>query len=248
MKRLRWPLATLALLLLAGAALVSCLSHTLPQGIEGPEADALAHRIERTANHEAWLRTGAVRFSFRNATHHLWDRTRNLDRVRWGDDEVLLDVGKKTGRATHKGQLVEGAAAEKLVKQAYGHFCNDTFWLNPLAKLFDDGVTRSRAVDKDGESLLIHYASGGTTPGDTYQWLVGPADVPRAWRMFVQIIKLKGLEMTWQDWQTLSTGARVATRHRALGFDALRLTDIVGGATLADVEPGPDPFASIVGP
>lgn len=245
MKRLRWPLATLAFLVLIGASLVSCLSHALPEGTAGPEADALARRMEKSANTDAWARTGAVSFSFRNDTHHLWDRTRNFDRVRWGDEEVLLDAGKKTGRAMHKGQRVVGGAADKLVQKAYARFCNDTFWLNPLAKLFDDGVTRSRAVGKDGESLLIHYASGGTTPGDTYQWLVGEGDVPRAWRMFVQIIKVKGLEMTWQDWQTLSTGARVATRHRALGFDALRLTDIVGGATLADVEPGADPFAEL---
>ncbi|MEO6953140.1 MAG: hypothetical protein ABI321_15170 [Polyangia bacterium] len=246
MRRLRWSLATLAFLVVAGVTFVSCLSHTLPQGTTGPEADALAHRLEKGAAIDDWARTGAVRFTFRNDTHHLWDRTRNLDRVRWGDDEVLLDVAKQTGRATHKGRVLRGEEADELVKKAYARFCNDTFWLNPLAKLFDDGVTRSRAVDKDGESLLVHYASGGTTPGDTYQWLIGEGDVPRAWRMFVHVIKIKGLEMTWQDWQTLSTGARVATRHRALGLDALKLTDIVGGATLADVEPGPDPFAAIL--
>ena len=245
MTRLRWPLATLTFLVVAGVVFASCLSHSVPQGITGPEADALAHRLEKAAVVDGWARTGAVRFTFRNDTHHLWDRTRSLDRVRWADDEVLLDVSSKTGRATHKGQVVGGAEGEELVKKAYSRFCNDTFWLNPLAKLFDDGVTRSRAVDKDGESLLIHYASGGVTPGDTYQWLVGEGDVPRAWRMFVQVLKIKGLEMTWQDWQTLPTGARVATRHRVLGLDALRLTDIVGGTTLADVEPGPDPFAAM---
>jgi hypothetical protein len=246
MKRLRWPAGILGFIVLVAIAGTSCLGHSLPNAVPGPEADALAHRMERGVAIDAWQRTGAVRFTFRDA-QHLWDRTRNLDRIRFpGGNEVLLDVATKHGRATHEGTLLVGERADKLVEKAYARFCNDTFWLNPIAKLFDDGVTRSRAVDKDGESLVIHYASGGVTPGDTYQWLVGQDDLPRAWRLFVSIIKIKGLQMSWQDWQTLSTGARIATDHRVGRIDALRLRDIVGGATLAEVEPGADPFAALV--
>jgi hypothetical protein len=236
----------------AGAALVALLlggcAHTLPVGATaGPEADSLARRIERAVDKEAWARTGAVHFYFRDDTEHLWDRTRSLDRVRFlGSDEVvLIDLTTRRGRAYKKGKEIEGAARDKLVQRAWERWCNDTFWLNPLVKLFDDGVTRTRVVNRDGESLIVHYASGGVTPGDSYQYLMGPGDLPRAWRMFVSVIRIPGLELTWEGWQTLKTGAKVSTRHR-LGKLGLKLREAAGAASLAELLPGPDPFAAIV--
>ena len=226
---------------------MAACGHTLPYGQTGPEAEALAHRFEHAVNAEAWARTGAVRFTFRGDTDHLWDKTRNLARIHFhhGDEVVLLDVAKKDGRAYRKGRELTGDERKKLVERGWERFCNDTFWLNPLVKLFDDGVTRSRAVDKHGESLIIHYASGGVTPGDTYQWFVGAGDLPRAWRLYVKVLKLKGLELTWEDWQPLSTGALIATRHKALGLTAVHLTGVAGASTLSALEPGPDPFAPL---
>jgi hypothetical protein len=237
----------LAACALAGAgALVAC-GHTLPTGLPGPEAEALAHRMAAAVHADAWARTGAVRFRFRGDTEHLWDKTRNLARVTFlrSGEVVLLDVARRDGRAYENGRELTGAPRQKLITRAWERFCNDTFWLNPLVKLFDDGVTRSRVVDKDGESLIVHYAAGGVTPGDSYQWLVGEHDLPRAWRMFVKIIPVKGLEISWGGWLTLQTGAVVATEHRALRLDAVRIRDAVGAATLAELEPGPDPFAAI---
>jgi hypothetical protein len=235
-------------LLLFALAAVGC--HALPQGKTGAEAEALAHRIEIAVHVDAWARTGAVRFTFRGSTEHLWDKTRNFDRVRFrGDDEmVLLDVGRHAGRAYKRGRELSGEAKDKLVEKAWKRFCNDTFWLNPLAKLFDDGVTRSRIADKHGESLIVHYASGGVTPGDTYQWLMGANDLPRAWRLFVKIIGVKGLEFSWQAWVPLSTGALISTEHRTLGTNAVWLSDVAGAETLAQLEPGADPFAPIAAP
>jgi hypothetical protein len=240
----RWRLAALACLL-GGAC-----GHALPQGgVPGADADALAHRMERAVDAEAWARTGAVRFVFRGETRHLWDKARGLDRVELlaRDEVILLDVGKKSGRAWRKGQEVtEPAARQKLVDKAYQRFCNDTFWFNPIVKLFDEGVTRTRVVDERGESLIIHYASGGVTPGDTYHWLVGPGDLPRAWRMFVKILRIKGLETSYEDWTTLPTGAKVSRLRRAFGLTAVRFTEVAGAATLAELTPGADPFAAIV--
>jgi len=247
MRRLRWPLGLLVLILVLGTTLVSCLSHKLPQGAVGPEAEALARRVEKAVDVEAWARTGAVRFRFRNDTQHLWDRQRNLDRVRFlgKDEEVLLDVGKQSGRAYKRGQELTGEARDALVKKAYARFCNDTFWLNPLAKLFDEGVTRSRHLGPDGESLIVHYNSGGVTPGDTYQWLIGEGDLPRAWRLFVQVMKIRGLQLSWEGWTSLPTGAKVSTRHRVGRIVGVEIGELAGAATLAELEA--DPFGPIVG-
>jgi hypothetical protein len=205
--------------------------------------------MERAVDAEAWARTGAVRFVFRGETRHLWDKARGLDLVEFlkRDERVLLDIGKKTGRAWHKGaEVTDAVARQKLVDKAYSRFCNDSFWFNPVVKFFDDGVTRTRVVDEHGESLVIHYASGGVTPGDTYHWLVGPGDLPSAWRMFVQVLRIKGLQTSYEQWTTLPTGAKVSLLRRAFGLTAVRFTEVAGAATLAELVPGDDPFAAIV--
>jgi hypothetical protein len=232
------------LVLVLLAALVG-LRHPMPEGTPGPEAEALAHAIEDAVALPAWQKTGAVRWSFVGVNQHLWDRQRNLARVRWSKNEVLLDVARQDGRAFVDGRELSGEPAKALVQSGYKRFINDSFWLNPLAKLFDDGTSRARATVDGRPALIIHYASGGVTPGDTYVWLVDEHDRPTAWRLWVSVLPIHGLEFSWSDWVTLSTGAQIATAHRALGLNAVAIKDVAGAATLAELEPGADPFAPL---
>jgi hypothetical protein len=232
----------LLLLLLTGC-------HRVRVSEAGTEADQLARRMERAVHKDAWDRTGAVRFIWNHQREHLWDRRRGFDRVRFigNDQEVLLDIGKQDGRAYRNHIELQGPERQELITRAYKAFCNDTFWLNPLAKLFDDGVTRSRTSDATGEHLIAEYASGGVTPGDRYDWIVGENDLPRAWRLYVKVIPVRGLEMTWEGWQPLSTGALVATEHQGLGKEGVTLQDVSGASTLQELtsEAG-DPFAPLL--
>jgi hypothetical protein len=221
------------------------LSHSLPSAESGPAAEALADRMERAVDVDAWARTGAVRWTFRGHNRHLWDRQRHLARVQTGDQTVLIDLNSRRGRAWKGEQELSGAALDRALDGAWAAWCNDSFWLNPLAKLRDDGTARSSTRVDGQDALLVHYASGGTTPGDRYLWLLGPDDQPTAWRMWVSIIPVPGLEASWEGWQQLSTGAWVATRH-AIGPVELALTEVAGAATLAELVPGSDPFVALV--
>lgn len=242
---LRRVLLALALLIVLGlAAAVLLLRHPRPVGAAGPAADDLARAMERAVDKGAWARTGAVRFTFAGRNHHLWDRRRGLARVRSGDSEVLLDTGKAQGRAYLRGIEAQGGERDRLVKKAYAAWINDTFWLNPLAKLFDDGTERLLVEEGGARALLLQYRSGGLTPGDGYLWLLGDGGRPRAWRMWVSIIPIGGLEASWEGWTKLPTGAWIATKHRLAGL-SVELTDLAGAATLAELEPGPDPFARL---
>lgn len=236
-------------LALCWGALVLMLRHPRPTGQPGPAADALARAVEQAVRKDAWDRTLAVRWTFRNGNQHLWDRKRMLHRLRRGDSETLLDLTTRQGRVTNGGAPVHGAAAERALQRAYAAWINDSFWLNPLAKLFDEGVGRSVVQTEDGKpGLLISYQSGGLTPGDSYLWLLGEDHTPRAYRLWVSILPIGGLEFSWEGWQTLPTGARISSIHRGpLGL-AIPVSDVVGAPTLAELVPGPDPFAPLLSP
>jgi len=215
----------------------------------GPGGDALARKMEAAVNVEAWRRTGAVTWVFAGSHRHLWDRERGLDMVTMGEDRVLVDLGRQVGRAFNGDEPVEGRRGEKLVEKAYAAWVNDSFWLNPVVKAFDEGVNRAVVVptgeDAGKEGLLVSYASGGLTPGDAYLWLLEPDGTPSAWRMWVSVIPVGGVRASWEGWITLATGARVSTQHR-MGPVTLELSEVAGAATLADLAPGPDPFAPMM--
>ncbi len=236
--------STLGLLIAAIGIGFAVLRHALPPHAAGPAADELARSVERAVAKEAWDRTGAVRWTFLGRHEHLWDRSRGLSRVRWGTTEVLVELGRIAGRAYRDGREVGGPEREALVKTAYGYWVNDSFWLNPMAKLFDEGVSRFTAQVDGRQALLVRYMSGGLTPGDSYLYLLGPDGTPLAWRLWVSVLPVGGVEASFTGWSTLGTGARIATDHAMAGFH-VRLTDVAGARTLAELEPGPDPFARL---
>lgn len=245
----RWILLALAAVAAALFFTPKLLSRPLPEGEAGPAADELARRVMAATGYEGWQKTGAVAFSFRGKHQHLWDRERGFLRVSWDDKVVWLDLASRRGLAEKDGKKVAGKELGELLEKAWAFFCNDTFWLNPLAKLFDDGTTRLlTAPEKDhpgARGLLISYSSGGVTPGDSYLWILGADDRPTHWRMWTSILPVKGLEASWEAWQSLPTGALIATRHE-IGPATLEIGDLRGAARLAELEPGEDPFAALL--
>ena len=239
----------IVLVVLTGGLIVTgwILHEPRPRGEPGPEADALASRMEEAVNVEAWERTGAVRWTFAGTHEHLWDRERDVVRVRWEDNEVLTHAGEASGRAYRNGREVTGPEGRGMVEDAYSRFINDSFWLNPLAKLRDRGVTLGTVPLEDGrDGLLVDYSSGGLTPGDAYLWTARGDGLPESWKLWVSIIPIGGVETTWEDWTTLSTGARIARRHEGpLGL-TLELSDVEGAETLDALIEGGDPFAPLL--
>jgi hypothetical protein len=147
--------------------------------------------------------------------------------------------------ARKAGRPVDGVERDRMVDRAWRRFINDTFWLNPLAKLFDGGVVRTRIDGEHGPELLLRYTTGGVTPGDAYLWILDAADRPRAWRVWVKILPIPGLEFSWEGWTRLPTGAWISTVHRALRLRAVSIEELAGAASLPELEPGPDPFAEL---
>lgn len=223
------------------------LSESYPSGgSSGTKADDVAISMMKATNTDAWDKTGAVTWTFGGRSNHLWDRTRNLVRVRKGDVVAWIDIASHRGLATKDGVALTGPERDEAVDEGWAAWANDSFWLNAPNKVFDQGTTRTLHPHEGGQDkLVISYTSGGVTPGDTYMWHVDPRGRPTSWQMWVSIIPIKGISASWEGWVQLSTGAWISTKH-SIGPVDIDITDLKGAATLAELEPGPDPFAPLL--
>ena len=243
---MRWlrRLMLVIILLALGVIVFGLVIHEpRPTATPSADGDALARKMQAAVNLDAWHALEAIGWDFAGRHQLLWDKRRNYIRVRWDDIEVLRPLDRAAGVVTVGGAAPDAQAQAGLLEAAYAHWANDAFWLNPVAKLFDEGVARSRVSSAErGPGLLVEYASGGVTPGDAYLWLLDDAGRPKAWQMWVSNIPVGGLEASWDGWIDVG-GAQISTTH-SLGPITLRLEDVRGGA-LAELEPGPDPFAAL---
>ena len=244
MKRfLRWISITAFVLVAFAVIAGAILDEPRPTGTEGPEAEALAARVLASVEDDAWHETGAVAWTFAGRNEHLWDRERHYARVRWDDREVLLRVDERSGVAFESGRRLEGDEATAALDQAHAHFINDSFWLNPVSKMYDDGVRRELVETSEGDALLVSYTSGGRTPGDAYLWHLDPDGRPIRWQMWVSVLPIGGLSCSWDSWTTLPTGALVSQAHD-FGPLTLALSDVRGASSLAELGEA-DAFAAL---
>lgn len=236
----------LAIIIAAIGLLFLLNNESMPEGKTGPEADKLAEKVLTAINKTAWDTTGAITWNFAGRHDFIWDKTRHLTQVTWEDNKVLIDLKNVTGIAYKNGTAIaDKTENDKMVKTAWSYWANDSFWLNAPAKVFDNGTTRSIVKLEDGsDGLLITYASGGVTPGDSYLWKLDENGLPKSYKMWVKIIPLGGVEATWEDWQTTSTGAKIAGKHQ-LGPMEIMVTKVKATANLAELTGGEDIFSAL---
>lgn len=235
----------LGLVILGIGIFLYSLHEKEPSGETGEAADELARAMEAAVNKVAWDSTTYVAWTFRDEHDYIWDKDRNFVKVSWDNKEVLLHTKSVTGMAYIDEKEVEGEERDQLIQEAWGYFCNDSFWLNPVVKAFDPGVQRSIVTPEEGgKALKVSYQSGGVTPGDSYLWILDDNNRPKAWKMWVSIIPVGGLSFSWEDWNALSTGAMIASIHKN-DYLELALTNIKGGMDLASVGLTTDPFPGL---
>lgn len=239
-------LVLLVILLLGGAYFT--LNKKLPVGVKGEKAEALAQKMIQAVNKTAWDTTHIISWTYRGDHNYLWDKQRNVAQVEWKTYKVLIDLNKVSGRVwDNLTEITDPHQAATLLKEAQKYFINDAFWLNPVVKIYDAGVERSLVTLEDGtESLLVSYTSGGLTPGDSYLWLVDAHGIPTAWQLWVKILPIGGIELTWEDWITLPTGAKIATMHKGkLTGSGIPVTHIKASTSLDAHGFKEDPFLSL---
>lgn len=235
MKKVFLYVASAILVLVIGGYLV--LNKKLPTGDNPAKADELANKMLNALKKPAWDSTNVVAWTHKGGHQFVWDKKNQMVEVKWDKNDVLLNLKEwNKGKAFSEGKETTDGQLDVLRGKAWSIFCNDSYWLIAPYKVFDEGVTRKIVKAEDGsEALLVSYASGGVTPGDSYLWILDKNATPTAYKMWVKILPIGGVSATWEDWKTTETGAVIAQNHK-LGPLDLNVTDLRTGNDLAAVK------------
>ena len=160
----------------------------LPNGVQGEDSERLADEMLGALNKPGFDSLEHIAFTFKGVHSYEWDKKEKKVRVKWGENDVMLDLSRSTDEYT------------MLEYKAYSFFINDSFWLIAPFKVRDQGVVRSTVDTETGRGLLVTYTSGGITPGDSYLWILDDNGFPIAWRLWTSIVPIGGLEFSWEEW------------------------------------------------
>ncbi len=158
-----------------------------------PKAVEIATTMMKTmGGPDAWANAHFVRYDFRVTVNgktvvdraHLWDKMTGRYRIdstlRDGKPTVtIFNVKDQKGIVYEGGKPLQGAEAEKGLKDAYGAFINDMYWLSMPWKWLDTGVNLKYAGQKSlgtktYDVVELTFGKVGLTPGDRYSAYVSP--------------------------------------------------------------------------
>ena len=200
----------------------------LPTGVPGEQADALAHKMLNALDYKAYNATNVIEWTFKKRHHYVWNKAKNTCEVYWKNNKVVLDLNNTSKSKVYIHSFKnESEMAPKLIKKALNYFNNDSFWLVAPYKVFDAGVERQLVKTNTQNALLVTYTTGGSTPGDSYLWMLDDSGKPTAFKMWTSILPINGLEASWSQWTTTESGAQLPTFHKLM-FLGLELDDVKG--------------------
>ncbi|TXD52945.1 MULTISPECIES: hypothetical protein [unclassified Polaribacter] len=203
--------ALLLLFIVAGTILYFTKNEAVPEGKKGKEADALAIKMFNAINHDTFENTEIIEWSFRGTNFYKWHKEKNKVEVSWDENKVILNTKQpKKSEVFVNSKKVDN---QEIVQTATDFFNNDSFWLVAPYKIFDVGTER-RIVNHEGkDALLITYTSGGSTPGDSYLWILDDNYMPTSFKMWTSIIPIGGISATWGDWKNTESGIKLPKSH-----------------------------------
>ncbi|WP_435416025.1 hypothetical protein [Polaribacter aestuariivivens] len=200
------------LLIVAATIFYFAKNEELPQGNKGKEADALAIKMYNAINGDAFENTEVIEWSFRNVHHYKWMKQENIVHVSWDENKVILNT-----KSPEKSVVFINDKETKnteIIKKATDFFNNDSFWLIAPYKIFDAGTERRIVNYQEKDALLITYTSGGSTPGDSYLWILNENFLPTSYKMWTNIIPIGGVSATWNHLKNTEAGIKLPTKHK----------------------------------
>jgi len=183
----------------------------VPYGIQGEKTDALATKMLIALNYEAYVSTNTFEWTYKQKRHYKWEKAKAVCEVYWKQYKVSLNLKDSNQHSAYVHSFkVDGDLAKDLIKKAIKYHKNDTFWVFAPYMVFNPGVKRELVDNKD---LLVTY-----TNGDAYLWQLEENGMPNSFKMWNSELPIDGLEMSWNNWKTTKTGAKLPTFHKVLFF------------------------------
>lgn len=242
---------TVAFILVAISATIIVIltvttERTIPEGVAGPEASALLQKMEEATGIDDWNKLAAISFTFsRNGNSHFVDKGRGFIEV------IFTKETQKTRVQYAKENMFCSAwVDEKEIPQeesapycerAYRAHINDYFWLNPIPHFRSTGAVSEKVKENE---LLVRFESGGVTPGDSYLFYLDSQGTPVGFRIWAQVLPLRGIRFSFDDWVTVAGKARVSRLHKSF-YRNVSLQNIQGFREYPTIETG-DRFASLL--
>ncbi len=189
------------------------LNEPLPEGESGIKADSLADEMLKSINIKGYDDLELIEWELPRGHRFKWFKNEKMVEVEWETYHVNLDTRTLLGNATSDGKELTGQELSNALNTAWQYFANDSFWLVAPFKVFDEGVRRTFVSTKEGNGLLVTYTSGGVTPGDSYLWILDENNRPIKWKMWVKIIPIGGMEVSWTNWNQIN-GVWFSSEHQ----------------------------------
>ncbi len=238
-------LYTLIALTGIGIAAIIVISKPLPQGKEGPEAEAFADSVLAVMHCDTWDRLRFVSWTYEGKHHYFWDKFYNLVELRYGKMRILLNANAIDGIVWKNGVRLRGERKRKYINLAWKYWCDEGFWLNPICRLRDKGTVRQLVtLGPHEQGLLVTYPEDSVSPGNSFLWITDEDYKPLRWKMWVHILPVRGISATWEGWEDLG-GVPVSTRHR-IGPFCIEIEDLCTGQDHSDFGLDRDPFIDFV--
>ena len=194
-------------------------NNEIPQGVTGKPANELAYKMLDAINHDAFIKTKEIHWTFRGKNRYEWKLQQDIVEVYWDDYHVSLQTKTPSESLAFLNEKeIRGQKKEEAIAYATQNFNNDSFWLIAPHKVFDEGAKRQLIVEDSQQKLLVTYTSGGTTPGDSYLWKFGDNHKPVSMKMWVSILPFDGLEARWMNWQMTDGGFPLPKKRSILGL------------------------------
>jgi len=250
-QKIALPALVAVALTLAGALPAAAAESRDPKAIEIAKT-----MMKAMGGEDAWAKAHFVRYDFRVTVDgktvldraHLWDKSTGRYRIdstlRDGKPTVtLFNINDQKGAVYAGGKPLQGAEAEKGVKDAYAAFINDMYWLAMPWKWMEMGVNLKYMGQKSlgGKSfdvVELTFGKVGLTPGDRYDAYVSPkTHLMEHWEYTLQ----SGTKDAWDWTYTTSGGVTLAMDHHSsdhtkrINMGSVRVTEKMDDSLFTDV-------------
>jgi hypothetical protein len=217
----KWLLIIAILFVVFFTGVYFLLSSSMPTGESGAKAEQLTDNMLSALNYQGYQKINSISWTFRENHHYRWDKKENVVSVTL--DRASVKLNFDTGK--HEAIASSSANQDSLIQVAISYFYNDSFWLLAPFKIRDKGTTRKYVETADGPGILVSYASGGVTPGDSYLWVLDDNFRPKYWRLWTSNVPVPGLKFEWKNW-TQNKGVWLATEHPGPGPLSVDITNL----------------------